>query len=66
MYICSQNLLSVSLSEYSRGNYNGNRSVSCHFMSDIEYSVIKNDVIKSFDCIMSKKISSIFHVSTGP
>ena len=23
----------------------------CKFMSDIEYSVIKSDVIKSFDCI---------------
>ena len=30
---------------------NGNRSVPSNFMSDIEYSVITNDVIKSFDCI---------------
>ena len=53
LYICSQKLLSVSLSEYSvikRGNFNGNRSVPSNFMSDIEYSVIKSDVIKSFDC----------------
>ena len=27
-------------------------SVPSNFMSDIEYSVIKNDVIKSFDCII--------------
>ena len=41
----------MSLSEYSviRGNFNGNRSVPSNFMSNIEYSVIKNDVIKSFD-----------------
>ena len=51
MYICSQNLLSVSLSDYSviKRNFNGNRSVSCKFMSDSEYSVIKSDVIKRFD-----------------
>ena len=33
-----------------RGNFNGNRSVLSNFMSDTEYSVIKSDVIKSFDC----------------
>ena len=27
------------------------RSVPSNFMLDIEYSVIKNDVRKSFDCI---------------
>ena len=27
-----------------------NRSVPSNFMSDIEYSVIRSDVIKSFDC----------------
>ena len=27
-----------------------NRSVPSNFMSDIEYSVITSDVIKSFDC----------------
>ena len=44
----------MSLSEYSviRGNLNGNRSVPSNFMSDIEYSVITSDVIKSFDCII--------------
>ena len=26
-------------------------SVSCKLMSDSEYSVIKSDVIKSFDCM---------------
>ena len=52
MYICSQNLLSVSLSEYSviKMEFNGNRSVHSNFMSDIKYSVITCDVIKSFDC----------------
>ena len=34
-----------------RGNFNGNRSVPSNFMSDIEYSVIMSDLIKSFDCI---------------
>ena len=29
-----------------------NRSVPSNFMSDIEYSVITSDVIKSFDCIL--------------
>ena len=48
MYACSQNLLSVSLSEYSV--IKRNRSVPCKFISDSEYSVIKNDVIKRFDC----------------
>ena len=33
------------------GNFNGTRSVPSNFMSDIEYSVITSDVIKSFDCI---------------
>ena len=28
-----------------------NRSVPSNFMSDIEYSVIKSDVVKRFDCI---------------
>ena len=53
MYICSHKLLSVSLSEYSvkKGNFNGNRSVLSKFMSEIEYSVITSDIIKSFDCI---------------
>ena len=36
-----------------RGNFNGNRSVPSNFMSDIEYSVLTSDVIKSFDCINS-------------
>ena len=31
-------------------NFNGNRSVPSNSMSDIEYSVITSDVIKSFDC----------------
>ena len=35
-----------------RGNLNGNRSVPCKFMSDSEYSVIKNEVLKRFDCIL--------------
>ena len=34
---------------------NGDRSVPSNFMSDIEYSVIKSDVIKSFDCITAFK-----------
>ena len=50
MYICSQTLLSVLLSKYSV--IKGNRSVPSKFMSDIEYSVITSDVMKSFDCIM--------------
>ena len=52
MYIFSQKVLSVSLSEYFviKRNFNGNRSVPRIFMSDIEYSVITNDVIMSFDC----------------
>ena len=29
---------------------NENRSVPSNFISDIEYSVIKSDAIKSFDC----------------
>ena len=46
-------VLSVSLSEYSviKRDFNGNRSVPSIFVSDIEYSVIMSDVIKSFDCI---------------
>ena len=36
-----------------RGNFNENRSVPSNFMSDIEYSVITIDVIKSFDCTRS-------------
>ena len=32
---------------------NGNRSVPSNFMSDIEYSVVTNDVIKSFGCSIS-------------
>ena len=45
----------MSLSEYSvmKREFKGNRSVPCNFMSDIEYSVITSDVIKSFDCIKS-------------
>ena len=31
-------------------SFNGNRSVPFKLMSDSEYSVIKNGVIKSFDC----------------
>ena len=52
MYICSQNLLSLLLTEYSviKTVFYGNRSVPCKLMSDSEYSVIKSDVIKSFDC----------------
>ena len=43
----------MSLGENSviKREFNGNRSVPSNFMSDIEYSVITNDVIKSFDCI---------------
>ena len=37
----------MSLSEYS---VNGKRSGPSNFMSDIEYSVITSDIIKSFDC----------------
>ena len=37
-----------------RGKLNGNRSVPSNFVSDIEYSVITSDVIKSFDCISSE------------
>ena len=50
--ICSQKLLSVSLIEYSviKREFNGNRSFPSNFMSDIEYSVIASDVIKSSDC----------------
>ena len=53
MYICSQNLLSVSLSEYSviKREFNENRSVPFKLLLDSEYSVIKSDVTKSFDCI---------------
>ena len=32
------------------GNFHGNRSVPSNLMSDIEYSVITSDAIKSFDC----------------
>ena len=40
------------LSEYSviKREFNGNRIVPSNSMSDIEYSVIMSDVIKSFDC----------------
>ena len=50
MYICSQNLLSVSLSEYSviKREFYGNRSVPCKLISNSECSVIKSDIIKSF------------------
>ena len=53
MYVCSLTLLSVSLSDYSviKRNFNGNRSVLCKFMSDTEYSVIMNEVIKRYDCM---------------
>ena len=46
----------MSLSEYSviKREINGNRSVPSNFMSNIEYSVIKSDVIKSFDCIKAE------------
>ena len=42
------------LSEYSviKRDFNGNRSVPNNFMSDIEFSVIKSDAIKSFDCMI--------------
>ena len=42
----------MSLSEYSviKRDFNGNGSVPSNFMLDTEYSVIKSDVIKSFDC----------------
>ena len=55
MYICSQNFLSVSLTEYSviKRDFNGYRSIPCKLMSASDYSVIKSDVIKSFDCINS-------------
>ena len=57
MHICSQELLLVSLSEYSviKREFNENRSVPSIFMSDIEYSVIMSDVIKNFDCITNTK-----------
>ena len=32
----------------------------CNFMSDIEYSVITSDVIKSFDCNMKIMSVNIF------
>ena len=41
-------------------NFNGNRSSPSNFMSDIEYSVIKSDVIKSFDCIKMPTIMLAF------
>ena len=41
---------SVIKREFSYKEGSGNRSVPSNFMSDIEYSVITNDVIKSFDC----------------
>ena len=46
----------MSLSEYSviKRDFNGNRSALCNFMSDIEYSVITSDILKSFDCITSR------------
>ena len=52
-------MLSVSLSEYSviKREKNGNRSVPIKFMSDIEYSVITSDVIKSFDCIIITRLA---------
>ena len=37
-------------------NFNGNRSVPSNFMWAIEYSVIKSDVIKRFDCNFFVKI----------
>ena len=33
-------------------NFNGNRSVPCNLMLDSKDSVIKCDIIKSFDCIL--------------
>ena len=47
----------MSLSEYSviKREFNGNKSVPSNFMSDVEYSVIMSDVIKSFDCILLRK-----------
>ena len=44
----------MSLSEYSviKREFKWNQICSQHFLSDIEYSVITSDVIKSFDCIM--------------
>ena len=35
------------------------------FMSDIEYSVITSDVVKSFDCIAYQSIY-FFHFSSSP
>ena len=51
----------MSLSEYSviKSHFNGNRSVPNNFMSDIEYSVITSDVIKSFDCMFITFFSDI-------
>ena len=48
MYICSQDLLSVSLRECSviKREFYGNRSVPSNFILDIEYSFITSDVIK--------------------
>ena len=44
----------MSLCEYSviKRDFNRNRCVPSNFMSDIKYSVITSDVIKSFDCIL--------------
>ena len=56
MYICSQKLLSVSFSEYSiiEKEFQWKQIRSQEIMSDLEYSVITSDVIKSFDCISSR------------
>ena len=67
MYICFQNLLSVSLSEYSviKRGFNRNRSFPAN-LSDSEYSVIKNDVMKRFDCkIRIKESTYIYQKQPG-
>ena len=49
-----------------RENFDENRSVPRKFMWDIEYSVIMNDVIKSFDCIFSPYHAKYFMYYTSP
>ena len=46
----------------SRGNLNGNRSITCIFLLDREYSVIKSDIVKRFDsiymfCVLKRTVS---------
>ena len=66
MYICSQKLLSVSLSEYSviKREFNRKRSVPSIFMSDIDYFVITSDIIKSFDCRTTNTLQNVIHENT--